>query len=396
VVILALETATRRGSMALLANGAWHAAVSADESRTHAERLPGVVIDWLAGFGLTVRDVDRLAIVTGPGSFTGLRVGLAAIQGFAMAMGQRVIPVPTLDAVAEGWLSRAPADGASMTLAPCVDGQRGEVYVSAFEGTAGTPLEEWRSVIAPEAMRPEQAAARLSALRTHRLAIVGDGAVAYERTFRSAVPDAAVEPFGGPLALGAVRLAARRTGDAVAPHAVRPLYLRRPDVEQARARRDGGNPLTLTIELATDGRDVGAVESLQRRAFTNAWGAEAIRWELENTDVARLYVARGSEGTLVAYCACWMIFDELHINSLAVEDAWRRHGIARRLLKRVIDESVRAGARSATLEVRASNTAARALYEGLGFTVEGVRRDYYQEPREDALILWNRRLFAPG
>jgi ribosomal-protein-alanine N-acetyltransferase len=138
------------------------------------------------------------------------------------------------------------------------------------------------------------------------------------------------------------------------------------------------------------------VESLQHLTFTNPWGADAIRWELENTDVARLYVARAPDGTLVAYCACWVVFDELHINSFAVDPAWRRRGVARQLLRRVMEESAAAGVRSATLEVRRSNDAARHLYESLGFTIEATRRDYYQEPREDALILWNRALTVPA
>jgi len=117
-----------------------------------------------------------------------------------------------------------------------------------------------------------------------------------------------------------------------------------------------------------------------------------MRWELANSDVARLYTLRTADGSVVAYCACWMLFDELHINSLAVEEHWRRRGLARRLLADVFREATGAGATSATLEVRQSNHAARALYEGLGFAVEGVRRDYYQNPREDALILWNRAL----
>jgi ribosomal-protein-alanine N-acetyltransferase len=87
-----------------------------------------------------------------------------------------------------------------------------------------------------------------------------------------------------------------------------------------------------------------------------------------------------------------VIFDELHINSFAVDPAWRRRGIARQVLARVLEEAASSGVRAATLEVRRSNVAARALYEGLGFQVEGTRRDYYQEPREDALILWNRAL----
>src|SRR5205085_4636669 len=128
----------------------------------------------------------------------------------------------------------------------------------------------------------------------------------------------------------------------------------------------------------------------------NAWGAEALRWELNNTDVARLYLMRSASGQLVAYCACWMIFDELHINSLAVDAAFRRRGLARQLLTDVFRDAIAGGARSATLEVRHSNTAARRLYERLGFAVEGVRVDYYQQPREDALVLWHRSLARSG
>ncbi len=87
-----------------------------------------------------------------------------------------------------------------------------------------------------------------------------------------------------------------------------------------------------------------------------------------------------------------MVFDELHINSLAVDDAWRRRGVARRLLETCCRKPSRPARTAATLEVRRSNEAARALYEGLGFQVDAVRRDYYQQPREDALILWNRHL----
>ena len=144
------------------------------------------------------------------------------------------------------------------------------------------------------------------------------------------------------------------------------------------------------IRKASGSDDLSAVAALQRATFTNAWGADAIRWELENTDVARLYVLQTPGGALVAYCACWMVFDELHINSLAVDPAWRRRGVARRLLQHVLGEAAASGARSATLEVRRSNEPARALYEGLGFRVEGLRSGYYQEPREDALVLWHR------
>jgi ribosomal-protein-alanine N-acetyltransferase len=198
------------------------------------------------------------------------------------------------------------------------------------------------------------------------------------------------------LAAAAGQLALRRPELAGAPHALRPIYVRRPDAvmarERAGVRAAASAPADLTIARASGADDLKAVESLQQQTFTNPWGVDAIRWELENTDVARLYVAREPGGALVAYCACWVIFDELHINSFAVDPAWRRRGIARQVLARVLGEAASSGVRAATLEVRRSNVAARTFYEGLGFQVEGTRRDYYQEPREDALILWNRAL----
>ncbi len=139
--------------------------------------------------------------------------------------------------------------------------------------------------------------------------------------------------------------------------------------------------------------DVDAISVLQSETFTNPWSAQSLRWEIANTDVARLYVMR-ADTVLIGFCACWVILDELHINSVAVGDGWRRRGLASRLLRDVCRDAAGTGATQATLEVRRSNTAALGLYERLGFTCEGVRKDYYQTPREDALVLWCRNLAA--
>ena len=111
-----------------------------------------------------------------------------------------------------------------------------------------------------------------------------------------------------------------------------------------------------------------------------------------NSDVTQVYVLRNDEGKTLAFCVCWVIFDELHINTLAVAPAARRTGLATFLLREVMAEAVRAGARKATLEVRASNTSALGLYSGLGFHVAARRPRYYTHPEEDALILWRESL----
>jgi tRNA threonylcarbamoyladenosine biosynthesis protein TsaB len=394
MVILALDTTTRAGSVALSVDDRIEARTG-NPSRTHGERLPNDLLDLLSERHLTPGDVDRFAVLVGPGSFTGLRVGLATIQGLALAGQRLVVPVPTLDAILDGWRadSRLPASG---VLVGWMDGQRGDVFYGAWRQSGVG--ERGEVVVEPRVSRPDDLIRDLRAAASEdRLTFVSPGPVDGRAEVATAFPHADFQLYGGPLAAVAAILAAQHPDRAVAPHALRPIYLRRPDAELARARA-GRAPaeVDVTVSRLSPSDDLAAIAELQRRSFTNPWGADSIQWELENTDVARLYVASGPDGAIVAYCACWLIFDELHINSLAVDERLRRRGIARRLLRGVFRDAIGAGARSATLEVRRSNEAARRLYLSLGFVVDAVRRDYYQLPREDALILWHRQLAAPG
>jgi [ribosomal protein S18]-alanine N-acetyltransferase len=134
--------------------------------------------------------------------------------------------------------------------------------------------------------------------------------------------------------------------------------------------------------------DIDAIVALETDSFTNPWPRETLVWEMRNSDVTRIYLLRDDDRRILAFSVCWVIFDELHINTLAVAGAERRKGLATHLLKEVLAEARREGARKATLEVRASNAAALALYQRLGFTVAATRPNYYTNPVEDALILW--------
>lgn len=145
------------------------------------------------------------------------------------------------------------------------------------------------------------------------------------------------------------------------------------------------------VRLDTDD-DLDAVARLEAESFSNPWSREMLARELQNPDVARVYIVRGPAGDLLAFCACWFIVDELHINTLAVQAHARRQGLATRLLRFVFAEAAATGIRRATLEVRRSNNAALELYKGLGFTVQAVRTNYYSQPVEDGLVLWSCQL----
>jgi [ribosomal protein S18]-alanine N-acetyltransferase len=146
------------------------------------------------------------------------------------------------------------------------------------------------------------------------------------------------------------------------------------------------------IERVTEHAPLDDIVALEHESFTNPWSRDTLEWELRNSDVTFIYALRLDDGQVGAFCVCWMLFDELHINTLAVAPAWRRRGLATMLLRHVFAEANARGVHRATLEVRATNRPAIALYERLGFQVTATRYRYYNNPEEDALILWREGL----
>ena len=130
--------------------------------------------------------------------------------------------------------------------------------------------------------------------------------------------------------------------------------------------------------------DRDAIIALESASFSNPWTPETFDVML-SSPASRVYLARSGEAGIVAFCACWVFEDEIHINTIAVRQDRRRQGIASALMRHVFLDTA---ARRATLEVRRSNAAAIALYEKLGYEVKAIRPKYYENPNEDGLILW--------
>ncbi|HVZ19605.1 MAG TPA: ribosomal protein S18-alanine N-acetyltransferase [Vicinamibacterales bacterium] len=142
------------------------------------------------------------------------------------------------------------------------------------------------------------------------------------------------------------------------------------------------------IDALEGEQDLEGVLAVEAASFTNPWTREMYAWELQNRSVCHIYVVRTPQQPVAGFCAFWLVFDEIHINNVAILPELRGRGIGTALMARVMEEARRLGAKRATLEVRASNAGARKLYERLGFSVAATRRHYYSQPVEDALILW--------
>jgi [ribosomal protein S18]-alanine N-acetyltransferase len=141
--------------------------------------------------------------------------------------------------------------------------------------------------------------------------------------------------------------------------------------------------------------DLDDVLAIEEASFTNPWTRPMFEQELLNPGVSHLYALRTGDWRVAAFCMVWIVADELHINNLAVRPECRGMGVGRVLLESVFGIAAALGARRATLEVRRSNAVALKLYQRLGFSVAAIRKDYYNHPVEDALILWRDELVPP-
>jgi ribosomal-protein-alanine N-acetyltransferase len=131
--------------------------------------------------------------------------------------------------------------------------------------------------------------------------------------------------------------------------------------------------------------DLTHVLEIERASFTYPWSNKFFLQELQVRDAHSLLATIGEKS--VAYVIYWLLPREIDIHNLAVNPAYRRRGIGRVLLETVVEEARRQGVSRVTLEVRKSNEAAQKLYHALGFSAKGVRKGYYSDDGEDAVIM---------
>ena len=141
--------------------------------------------------------------------------------------------------------------------------------------------------------------------------------------------------------------------------------------------------------------DLDAVHAIERASFAVPWPDDAYRNEIRTNRLATYVVARLDED-IVGFAGLWIMVDEAHVTTFAVDPRWRRRGVGERMLLALLDIAVARQAREATLEVRLSNLPARKLYEKHGFRPVGIRVRYYSDNGEDALIMTTDPLSSPA
>lgn len=380
-------------------------------SRDHACRrranveLIETVDAVLADAGMTRADVGGYLVGRGPGSFTGVRIGISTAKGLARGANVPLMGASTLDACAwSAWRA-----GTRGMLAVAADAMRGEVYPALYRLDEAGPIRLFeRERVVKAAVAAEEWAARPDA---GELQLTGDGLARHGALFeRAGLMDRALpRELWRPTGAGLLAAAASPEGIAAAgstdPAAVLPVYTRLSDAEENERRRLGldespstgvtgvadelaGRHLQLRPMAAADAEAMAALESESFAGSGHApWSASAFLSELDPAaSAARSWWVAHDDGELIGFAGGMVVDRDVEILDVAVSPAHRRSGIARKLLAHVSYDAQMLGCTTSSLEVEDGNEAAIGLYAGLGFAPAGRRRAYYG-PGRDALVM---------
>ncbi|MBU8922405.1 MAG: tRNA (adenosine(37)-N6)-threonylcarbamoyltransferase complex dimerization subunit type 1 TsaB [Bacteroidales bacterium] len=237
-LILALDTSRLKGSVAIARGDHTFCELLFDASDTHSATLMPAIDICVRTAGLDLDEMDLFAVVTGPGSFTGLRIGLATIKALASIRKRPVALVGSLESIAGAFPYCAE------TVVPVLDARRGEIYIGAYDTSSGYPEE----LIPPLAVRPGEAAETLAKGGvTERVILCGNGTEAYREVLESVLPVGSrfADPIKGDPSAAVTAMIARRREPVLYEElaGVEPVYIRPPDAKlpaDSRLREGGG------------------------------------------------------------------------------------------------------------------------------------------------------------
>ena len=386
--ILALEASGKVAGCALWEDDALLGEISLQNGLTHSQTLMPMVDNLFRSLNMEIGSIDAVAVTSGPGSFTGLRIGAATVKGLAYALQVPVIPVPTLECLAAGlYMDGSAAD--SCLVCPIMDARRGQVYTGIYRYRNGRPVP----LIRTRAAETPDLLDILEEMAPETVIFTGDGVPVFRQMilerksnikFSFAPPHLARQRAAATAYLAMEMYKERGEEAFVAADRFRPEYLR---LSQAERERNAG---LLKIRVRRmEKSDVEAALKVEQASFSEPWTKEMFDMTLL-LPYARYYVAETEDGTIAGICGVRILSDTGEISNVAVLPDYRSRKIGRRMLEKLLDDAMREGIFEYTLEVRASNRPAVSLYEGLGFKSEGVRKDFYKKPVEDALIMWRR------
>ena len=386
--VLAIDSSGLTATVAVVDDTQTIAEYTINYKKTHSQTLLPMIDEMVRMAEVSLEDIDAIAVAGGPGSFTGLRIGSATAKGLGLALNKPLIPVPTVDGLAYNMY------GCEDIICPIMDARRNQVYTGIYTFSKRAGINEGTKKFEPvfQVLKMQMAVSVEELIRrlnnyNRPVVFLGDGVPVYESTLE----DGLKVPYSlapscmnrqRAAVIGALGIRYYKAGkyETAAEH--QPDYLRVSQAERERAERDRTEKTSVYLMKR---EDAAAVAELEYQSFSDCWSEKSILETLDNPQTICLTAEKS--GKIVGYLLAYTAGNEAEIARIALSGEQRRKGIGSLLFESLKQICKERNINKIMLEVREHNSAARSFYKKCGFTVDGIRKVFYENPKEDAVLM---------
>ena len=386
--VLAIESSGLTASVAVVEETRTVAEYTVDYKKTHSQTLLPMIDEVVRMTDLDLAEIDAIAVSGGPGSFTGLRIGSATAKGLGLALDKPLIHVPTVDGLAYQ------VYGCGDIICPIMDARRTQVYTGIYTFSARAGQKEGIREVDPvfQVLRMQMAIAVEDLIRrlnnyNRPVVFLGDGVPVYREMLSAGlkVPYSFAPSYMNrqrAAVVGALGIRYYKAGKYETAMEHQPEYLRQSQAERERAQREKTAKLVIR-ELKAE--DAAAAAEIEYQSFPDPWSQNGILDTVSNPSTVCLLAEKA--GKAVGYLFAYRAGDEAEIARIAVAGEQKRQGVGKSLMRTLEEIGKKKQIRRLLLDVRESNREARAFYEKMAFQEDGIRRGFYQDPPEDAVLM---------
>ncbi len=386
--VLAIESSGLTASVAVVEETRTVAEYTVDYKKTHSQTLLPMIDEVVRMTDLDLSEINAIAVSGGPGSFTGLRIGSATAKGLGLALDKPLIHVPTVDGLAYQ------VYGCRDIICPIMDARRNQVYTGIYTFSASAGKKEGTREVDPvfQVLRMQMAIAVEDLIRrlnnyNRPVVFLGDGVPVYREMLSAGlkVPYSFAPSYMNrqrAAVVGALGIRYYQAGKYETAMEHQPEYLRQSQAERERAQREKTAKLVIR-ELKAE--DAAAAAEIEYQSFPDPWSQNGILDTVSNPSTVCLLAEKA--GKAVGYLFAYKAGDEAEIARIAVAGEQKRQGVGKSLMRTLEEIGKKKQIRRLLLDVRESNREARAFYEKMAFQEDGVRRGFYQDPPEDAVLM---------
>ena len=377
--VLAIDSSGLTATVALVDENVTIASYTMNHKKTHSVTLLPMIDEILKMAEMQLEEVDGIVVSGGPGSFTGLRIGTATAKGLGLALDKPLIHIPTVEGLAYQ------VYGFEGLICPIMDARRNQVYTGLYTFVRDREKLSFKAIKEQSALSIEDLISELNGQKKHVM-FLGDGVPVHKEQLEDEME---VPIFFAPsflnrqnaAAIGTLGIQYLKEGRGITACEFRPEYLRVAQAERERLEFIESSKLEIR---ETKPEDIATVLELERENFVDPWSVSNITDTLNQPHNTCLSAVEA--GKVVGYLFATLIEDG-EILAISVSKKKTRQGVGKALLEEFAKIALEKDISRLILEVRESNHEAILFYERMGFIRDGIRPEYYSNPKEDGVLM---------